>query len=94
MNKKLIYLGVAIGLITPFVVSCIIFKIIFPEFELAMFLNDILKGHKFSFVVRLSAIANLALFFLFLRLNKELISRGILISTLLIGIYLVVLYFT
>lgn len=89
-NKWHLWVGALIGILGPLITFTLLF---FSTFKDKVWLN-VLTDHPAVIrpFIQLSVIPNLALFFLFLMLNLERISRGILLSTILFGLY--VLYIT
>jgi len=91
--------GIVLGLLVPvlgfFIYGYIHTTVIRPHLDLQFYINDLFLGTR-QFqgpILSLSLIANLAVFFLFNRLRMAETMRGILISTFLYGIVIVVLWF-
>jgi len=91
--------GIVLGLLVPvlgfFIYGYIHTTVIRPHLDLQYYIHDLFLGtRQFQApILSLSLIANLAVFFLFNRLDKPKVMRGILISTFLYGIIIVVLWF-
>ncbi|MES2618514.1 MAG: hypothetical protein V4613_11590 [Bacteroidota bacterium] len=85
-SKKAILLGFILGIVTSFILSIIIFYSSNPGVENGEFLSIYVKSKLIVPVVSISLLANMALFFIFIRLNKDNISKGLLIATMLIGL--------
>ena len=89
MNTDLIK-GVLIGVISPLVLFIFI-VVFYLGYNLTYFINNLVTDHNFPIIISLSLLANLSLFFLKLRKDKEVQSKGILLSTFLYGIIIVYL---
>ncbi|MBL7900856.1 MAG: hypothetical protein JNK73_02580 [Bacteroidia bacterium] len=87
------------GLLLPFVLGALLY-ILNEKFALngqggglqAWWFGITHGIYLFSPFIRLATLINLGLFFLMLRLNKELAARGVLIATILWGIYIIFIY--
>ena len=89
--KKQLAGGIAIGILVPFVISSIVFIQTNPNLDYKEYFNIYLHGQILAAILSLSLLGNLALFFLFLKLEKEMVSRGIVGSTLLVGVVILIL---
>lgn len=91
--------GVLLGLIVPvlgfFIYGYIHTTAIRPHLDLQYYIHDLFLGtRQFQApILSLSLIANLAVFFLFNKLDRPKTMRGILIATFIYGIVIVVLWF-
>ncbi len=74
-SKKAILLGFILGIVTSFILSIIIFYSSNPGVENGEFLSIYVKSKLIVPVVSISLLANMALFFIFIRLNKYNISK-------------------
>lgn len=83
--------GIAMGIFIPFIISSVVFVKTNPNLAYKEYFNIYLHGQILAAILSLSLLGNLALFFLFLKLEKEMISRGIVASTLLVGAIILVL---
>lgn len=92
-SKKEILLGVFIGLITSFLISYFIFLNTNPGLSTSDYLNVFVNGKIIVPILSMSLIGNLAVFFLFLKLNKDFISKGILVATILVGLLVFIIKF-
>jgi len=92
-HRKDIIVGMIGGISLPFIIAFIIFKLSKPELSISDFITLLGDGDIMSPFIRLALIGNLLLFWLFLMRNREMVSRGILLSTLLYGIYVVMMAF-
>lgn len=89
--RRQLAIGFLIGILAP-VAAFYIFTVLYrPHEAFHEVLQAFVKRNVLTHVISLSAIINLPLFFLFLKQNKESISRGILGATLLYAIYVMYL---
>jgi hypothetical protein len=99
MRSDSFVLGVITGLLAPiagfFLYGGIYVTAIRPHHDLAYFINDLFLGtRQFQApVLSLSLLANLALFFLFDRVDRPLAMRGVILATFIYGVAIVVLTF-
>ena len=91
--RKQIILGIGLGLLTSFLISFVVFLSSNPGFTAADYFNIYVNGKILAPVLSVALVGNLGLFFLFLRLDKDLISKGILTATMLVGVIIFVLKF-
>ena len=84
--------GVLLGIIAP-IIACIFYVVFINEETLENFINNFVTDRNLPAIISLSLLINLALFFLKLKFNKDEQSRGILFSTFLYGIVIVILKF-
>lgn len=82
------------GILIPFIISLVVFIETNPNLSYKDYFNIYLHGQLLAAILSLSLLGNLALFFLFLKLEREMISRGIVASTLLVGAVILVLKIT
>ena len=91
MNLNLLK-GIVIGIFSP-----IIAFIFYVSFIIETTVSSIINNPSFNInlpaIISLSLLINLVLFFLKLKFNQDEQSRGILLSTFLYGIAIVLLYF-
>lgn len=78
-----IFIGLAGGVAAPAVAFIIYFKIHDPRLGIQDTVLRLQESGVLSYYASLSAIVNLLLFFLFLRLNAERAARGVLGATIL-----------
>ena len=88
-----IIIGFFIGIITSLVFSYIVFINNNPGMNEDDYFKIFFSGKLIVPVMSISLLANFALFFIFLRLNKDAISKGLLIATVIIGVVILVLRF-
>lgn len=83
--------GVAIGMVLVFAISVLVFLQSNPGFSLKDYFEIFVNGNILVPTLSISLLGNLAAFYIFLNLNKDHISRGILISTVLVGVLILIL---
>ena len=86
ISKKQILLGFLIGITSTFIISFLTFINTNPGLSISEYFNIFIYGKLISPILSIALMGNLGLFFLFLKLNKDFISRGILIATVFVGI--------
>ena len=84
--------GILLGIIAP-IIACIVSVVFINEETLENFINNFVTDRNLPAIISLSLLINLALFFLKLKFNKDEQSRGILVSTFLYGVVIVILKF-
>tara|TARA_B110000263_G_scaffold52482_1_gene43931 strand:- start:160 stop:438 length:279 start_codon:yes stop_codon:yes gene_type:complete len=84
--------GVLLGIIAP-IIACVVYVVFINEETLENFINNFVTDRNLPAIISLSLLINLALFFLKLKFNKDEQSRGILLSTFLYGVVIVILKF-
>ena len=84
--------GVLLGIIAPIILFVFI-TVFYLEYDLMSFIKNKVNDINLPKIISLSLLGNLALFFLKLKFNKEEQSRGILFSTFLYGVVIVILKF-
>lgn len=87
-RKSEILLGFGTGLLACFVVSFIVFLGTNPDLKAVDYFKIYYHSKLMAGILSLSLLANLGLFYLFLRFDKDNISRGILGATMLVGIFI------
>ncbi|MDP2174862.1 MAG: hypothetical protein Q8K70_03020 [Bacteroidota bacterium] len=92
-TKKDIIIGILIGIFTAFLISFIIFLNTNPGLSTADYFNVFVYGKIIAPILSMALLGNLAVFFLFLKLNKDLISKGILVATIIVGILVFIIKF-
>ena len=85
MDKKLIVLGILIGFICT-IIGASVYLAIFTKFSLFSDFDVLIAEHILGKVVALGSVLNLIVFLIFIKLNKELVARGVVLATLLIAI--------
>jgi len=92
-GRKQIYLGIGIGLLTAFLISFVVFLTSNPGFTAADYFNIYVNGKLLAPILSVALLGNLGLFFLFIKLDRDLISKGILAATMICGLLIFVLKF-
>lgn len=91
--RKQMSLGIVMGLLSAFLISFVVFLSSNPGFTAADYFNIYVNGKILAPVLSVALLGNLALFFLFLRLDKDFISKGILTATMILGVIIFILKF-
>lgn len=89
MNKKDLFIGVLIGLLTASL-GCILFLYLFTEARSLSDLQMVRAQGLMGKLITLGAIFNLIAFFILLKFEKELMARGIILATILLAILTVI----
>jgi hypothetical protein len=92
-TKKEIYIGLILGIGTSFLISLISFLYTNPGFSSADYFDIFVNGKILAPLLSVALVGNLGLFFLFLKLNKDNISRGILAATMVVGVFIFIMKF-
>ena len=90
MNKKDILIGFIIGLVAA-ALGCALFLFFFTEVRTTEDLKLIRAQGYMGKIITLGAIFNLIAFFTLLKLEKELMARGVILATILLAILTVIL---
>ena len=85
-----IRLGVVLGLLAPVLGLLVIYLAAFRNMALLEYLEFLADSRKLSSIISLSAIPNLLLFFIFIWLNYLYSARGVLASTILYALVVIV----
>lgn len=91
--RKQIWLGFGIGVLTVFLISLAAFLRSNPGFTVSDYFSIFVNGKVLAPLLSVALIGNLAVFFFFININKDYISRGILIATMMIGVLILILKF-
>ena len=92
-QRKQVVLGLVLGILASFLISFVVFLSSNPGFTAADYFNIYVNGKILAPVLSVALVGNLGLFFLFLRLDKDMISKGILSATMLVGVLIFILKF-
>jgi hypothetical protein len=92
-SRKQVLIGLFLGIVAVFALAVGMFIMRFENVTVSDFFNFNAYHKVVSLLLSLSLLLNLALFFLFIKMNKDYFARGILTSTMLIGILIFVLKF-
>ena len=84
--------GILLGIISPMILFVFV-TVFYFEYDLMSFINNKVNEINLPKIISLSLLINLALFFMKLKFNKDEQSRGILLSTFLYGVVIVILKF-
>jgi hypothetical protein len=90
MNKIEIVIGFLIGLVTSLLGSYL-FIVFFTDFDLVTGVQTMKSQGSLGKLITLGSILDLLVFAVFLKLNKELMARGIVLSVILIAILTVII---
>nr|WP_294935939.1 hypothetical protein [uncultured Flavobacterium sp.] len=90
MNKKDIFLGFIIGLAAA-ALGCLLFLLFFTEVRTIEGLRFIREQGYMGKIITLGAIFNLLAFFTLLKLEKEVMARGVILATIFLAILTVIL---
>lgn len=91
--KKEMFLGIGIGLLTAFLISFVVFITSNPGFTAADYFNIYVNGKLLAPILSVALVGNLGLFFLFIKFDKDMISKGILTATMVCGVIIFLLKF-
>ena len=83
-------LGIILGLLAPLLGFLIIYLIAFRDLSFYDYLETMAMRKKLSSLISLSVIPNLLLFFIFIWLNYLYSARGVLASTILYALVVIV----
>lgn len=83
MRKIDLFYGFLIGVLASFV-GVFLFIELFTEYEFQTAISTIKAEGKLGKLITLGAILNILVFFLLLKLNKELMARGVVLATILL----------
>ena len=86
MNKKIHLLyGLLLGFILAFL-GIYLYVTLFTEFDFKEGVKIIKSQNTFGKLITLGAVLNLIAFFVLLKLKKEMMARGIILSTIILAI--------
>ncbi len=89
MNKQLILkdliFGFVIGIITA-ILGCYLFLNFYTKYSFIEGINAIKQEGYLGKLIALSAVLNVLAFFVLLKLNKEVVARGIVFATIFLAI--------
>lgn len=90
-TKKELLIGLISGILLTFIISLIVFLRSNPGFSFGDYFDIFANGSVLSPILSVALVGNLGLFFLFLKFEKDTMSRGVLMATMLIGIIIFIL---
>lgn len=88
-----VQMGIILGLLAPLMGFLIVYMVAFRGMDFSEFLDLLVFRKKLSSIISLSSIPNLLLFFIFIWLNYLYSARGVLASTILIALVVVLTKF-
>ncbi len=86
-------LGFIVGLIAPLIGVYVYYKIIRLDMDFSTFVNLVREMNLTSKVLSLGALANLAVFLIFISLKLDKFSRGIVIATFVYAVIILIFRF-
>jgi hypothetical protein len=86
-------IGLLIGLITPTIGIVIFYYTRFEGNDLTLFFKVSIQEKMLSPLLSLCAVINLAVFYIFIYLNRLLTARGVILATFIYGLAIVLLKF-
>ena len=92
-NYDKLSLGIILGLIVPAILMYGYWQLNYPSMNLDKFFEFTSKGQVHTKLISLFTVGNLAVFFLFIWQNHNLAARGVLLSTFLYTLLVVVIKF-
>ena len=91
--KDSVVIGTIVGIICPALGILIFYLLNFNDQPLMDFLSESITNKLLSPLLSLCAILNLGIFYLFLQRNKLYSARGVIFSTIIYGLTIVILKF-
>ncbi|CAM3994250.1 hypothetical protein FLAN108750_03800 [Flavobacterium antarcticum] len=85
MKKIDLLYGLLIGLITAFI-GVYLFIALFTDYEFVNGLSTLKTEGKLGKLIALGTVLNLFVFFYLLKINKELMARGVVFATILLAV--------
>lgn len=89
MRKIDLFYGFLIGIVTS-LIGMYLFVELFTTYEFETAIYTVKAEGKLGKLITLGAILNLIIFFLLLKLNKELMARGVVLATILLTVITIV----
>ena len=86
MNKKDILIGFAIGILAC-VLGVFLFLSFFTDFDFMIGIQTMKSEGKLGKLITLGAILDLVIFGILLKMNKELMARGLVLAVICIAIF-------
>ncbi|CAM3508918.1 hypothetical protein FSS13T_09420 [Flavobacterium saliperosum S13] len=90
MKKKDLFIGLLIGLVAA-TLGCLLFLYFFTDARSLEDIKVVRTQGLMGKLITLGAIFNLIAFFILLKLEKELMARGVILATILLAILTVIL---
>lgn len=91
--KKQLIIGTVIGLSSAFLLSFILFLFTKDRYGIEDYFYIYYSPAMMVPILSISLLGNFVLFFLFLKLNKDMVSKGILTATFVVGIFIFIMKF-
>ena len=91
--KDSVWIGVCSGILAPSIGIVIFFLTSYSNITLSEFINITIEGKILSPLLSLYAVINLGIFYLFLQFDRLYSARGVIFSTIVYGILIVILKF-
>ena len=85
MNKKEIFIGFIIGILTSLLGSYLFIRF-FTKFDISLGIKTISESGYMGKVITLGTILDLAVFAIFIKINKEFIARGVILAVIVLAI--------
>lgn len=85
MKKIDLFYGFLIGVLASFV-GVFLFIAMFTDYDFLTGISTIKGEGKLGKLITLGAILNIVVFFLLLKLNKELMARGVVLATIILTV--------
>ena len=83
MNKLELLYGFIIGIFAT-VLGCHLFIAIFTEYTFLLGIQIMKSNGHLGKIITLGAVLNLIIFFILLKINKELMARGVILATIVL----------
>ena len=83
MNKLELLYGFIIGIFAT-VLGCYLFIAIFTEYTFLLGIQIMKSNGHLGKIITLGAVLNLIIFFILLKINKELMARGVILATIVL----------
>lgn len=83
MKKIDLFYGFLIGILSSFI-GVFLFIELFTEYEFQTAISSMKAEGKLGKLITLGAILNIVVFFFLLKLNKELMARGVVLATIIV----------
>lgn len=85
MNKKDIFIGFIIGILTSLLGSYLFIRF-FTKFDISFGIKTIRENGYLAKVITLGTILDLLVFAILLKINKELMARGVILAVIILAI--------
>jgi len=88
-----IYVGISLGIISPIVSFLIMYNVRIKQQGFVTFMEQIIQVGLLSKLLSLAVLPNLGIFFIFIWLNYANSARGVLLSTIIMAVTVMIIYF-